>query len=143
MAHPDLDKVLNTLLSFAQQMINKYGCFHPFGASMNTNGEVACVSGYTGDEKPDPEELMQLLIDGFRQEAKNEKIMATGICHDARIIPQGKTQKMDAICARLEHNSGEAVEVYLPYRKGFLGRIKYGEILATSGQRNVFGGEKK
>lgn len=39
MGREEGDKLLNTLLPFAQQMLAKYGAFHPFGAYMNATGK--------------------------------------------------------------------------------------------------------
>jgi len=138
MAHPDLDEILNSLLPFAQQMLAKYGAFHPFAASMNQEGKVALVAGYTGDEHPPSQEVIDLLTDGLRQSARQGEIRAAGICLDVRTIPPGQTQKVDAICAQLEHENGDAVDAYLPYKKPWLRRVKFGQLLAAKRQRTFF-----
>ncbi len=138
MAHPDLDKILNMLLAFAQRMLTKHGEFHPFAASMNNDGHVAPVGGYTGDEHPASQEVIDLLVDGLRQRANQGEIKAAGICLDVRIIPPGETEKVDAICAQLEHENGEAADVYLPYKKGWLGRVRYGELFAAKRELSLF-----
>jgi hypothetical protein len=43
MAHPELDELLDTLLPFAQQMLQKHGEFFPFGAAMTSSGEIRHV----------------------------------------------------------------------------------------------------
>ena len=143
MAHQDLDMLLQSLLPFAQQMINKHGEFFPFGATMDMNGQIAMASAYTESEQPPSQECSDLLLGGFKVQAKEGKIRACGIVYDVRTIPPGQSEKVDAICARLEHSCGEAVDVFLPYSKGWLGRIKYGEIFAGCGQKIVFGNEQQ
>jgi len=137
-AHPDLDTLLNPLLSFAQQLLAKQGTFFPFGASMQTDGEIAMAAGYTGDLRPEPVEIIELLVQGFLEEAATGAIRAAGICIDMRVVPPGGTDKTDAICAQLEHLEGDCVDVYLPYKKGWLGRFKFGQIFAVSREARVF-----
>jgi hypothetical protein len=57
---------------------------------------------------------------------------------DVRVVPPGASAKSDAICAQLEHANGEAVDVYLPYKKHWLGRFTYGEIFASARDARVF-----
>jgi hypothetical protein len=138
MAHPDLDTLLNPLLSFAQQMLAKQGTFLPFGVSMRSDGEIAMAAGYIGDSRPEPVAIIDLLVQGFQQEAATGAIRAAGICIDMRIVPPGGTDKTDAICAQLEHAEGNCVDVYLPYKKRWLGRFKFGQIFAVSRDQRVF-----
>jgi len=138
MAHPELNDLLNTLYGFAQEMLAKHGEFFPFGAEINRDDELTHVQGYTGDECPPSQQVIDLLIQGLRDQAEKYEIRAAGICFDVRVVPPNNTKKTDAICARLEHENGEAVEVYLPYVKGWFGKIKYGELFAGQGERTIF-----
>jgi hypothetical protein len=138
LAHPDLDELLNALLPFAQEMLAKHGEFFPFGGSVATDGEIAHVGAHSGDERPPSQEVIDLLITGFAKQAKEGRIRAAAICLDVRTIPPGQSEKTDAICTRLEHVNGEAVDVFLPYRKGRLGKHKYGELFASKGEHYVF-----
>jgi hypothetical protein len=138
MPHPDLDELLNALVPFAQQMLSKHGEFYPFGASVDAKGEVRCVAGDVGDEKPESQDLIELLLNGFREEAKRGDIRAAAICYDVRIVPPGQKEKTDAIALRLEHKDGESLEAYVPYRKGFLGKYRYDDLFAGKGDRTIF-----
>ena len=138
MPHPELEELLNALVPFAQEMLSKHGEFYPFAASMDLDGEISCVAGDTGDEQPGSEDVIELLSEGLRDEARQGKIRATGICLDIWTIPPGKTEKTDAICVRLEHVDGDAVHCCVPYRKGMLGKYKYGDLFAGAGDRVIF-----
>ena len=140
MPHPDLEELLNALVPFAQEMLSKHGEFYPFGASVDAKGEVACVAGETGEEQPDSQEVIELLVQGFRAEAKRGEIRAAGICYDARIVPPGRKERSDAIAVRLEHKKGEALEAYVPYSKGRSGKYTYGDLFAAEGDRTIFSG---
>src|SRR5262245_13385837 len=137
-AHPDLDTLLNPLLSFAQQMLAKQGTFFPFGASMRSDGEIAMAAGYIDERGSELVEIIDLIVQGFQQEAAIVAIRAAGICIDMRIVPPGGTEKTDAICVQLEHGEGDCVDVYLPYKKGWLSRFKFGQIFAVSRDARIF-----
>ena len=138
MASPDLDELLNALLPIARQTLDRHGEFFPFGASIKTSGVLNLAASDTGSDHPPSQQVIDSLADGFRQSAARGELRAIGICLDMRVTaPNG--EKTDAVCARLEHESGEAIAVYLPYRKPRLGKIKYGDIFATAGSLSVFG----
>jgi len=113
MAHPDLDELHNFLLPFAQEMLAKYGEFYPFGAS---------------SEHPPSQHMIDLITQGFYEKAMNGVIRAAGICYDVRTLPPGEVKKSDAICISLEHRSGDAVDILVPYKKKWLRKVVYGEL---------------
>lgn len=138
MANPDFEQLLDVLLPFAQQMLSKHGEFYPFGATINTEGKLALAEGYTGSEKPESQECIDLLTGGFKKQAEQGAIRTSSICYDVRTIPPGQTEKVDAVCMDFEHKDGEAVSVLMPYKKGLTGQIKYGELFAVKGEKRVF-----
>ena len=142
MARPDLDALLNAALPFAQEMLAKRGAFYPFGAAMQSDGKIVQTAGYTGEEFPEPQELIQLLLGAFRAQAEKGDVRATALRLDARTIPPGESKKMDAICVRLEHADGEAIDVFLPYRKASSGQITYTQLFAAQAEPNVFGPDR-
>ena len=133
MASAQLDELFGAATDFAKAMLVKHREFHPFGVSMAVDGKVSMVAGYTGSEHPPAQDIISLLQGAFTDQAKSGTIQAAGICLDVRVVPPGTTTKTDAICVRLASNSGEAIEVFVPYRKPFIGRHVYGDTFATSG----------
>jgi hypothetical protein len=138
MAHPDLDNLLNAILPFAQQMLAKHGEFYPYGSTMTTDGQIVAQAAYDGDDRPPSQQLLDLMTQAFRQQAANGEIRAAGICYDVRTIPPGQTDKTDAIRVDLEHESGQSVSVFLPYKKGWFGKIQYGHLFATKRDAQFF-----
>ncbi|MFO0828715.1 MAG: hypothetical protein U0572_11290 [Phycisphaerales bacterium] len=138
MAHPDLDNLMNALLPFAQQMLAKHGEFYPYGSTMTTGGEIVSQAAYSGDDHPKSQPLIELMTQAFRAMAASGEIRAAGICYDVRTIPPGQTEKTDAICLGLEHQTGQSVSVFLPYKKGWFGKIQYGELFATKRDAEIF-----
>src|SRR5262249_12922014 len=138
MAHPDLDTLLNPLLSFAQQMLARQGTFFPFGASMRTDGKIAMAAGYTGGTRMEPVAIIDPLLQGVQREAATGAVRAAGIGIERRVVRPGDTVKTDAICVELDKVEGACVDVYLPYKKGWLGRFKFGQTFAVSRDARVF-----
>jgi hypothetical protein len=132
MAHPDLNELLNALLSMAEMLLTKQGEFLPIGAIMLSDGEIRHVAGkIEGDDHPGSQPLIDLLSETFLREAARGKLRAAGICYDVLTVPPGNDQKQDAICCGLEHCLGEAVDVFKPYVKKEDGNFQYGEIFAV------------
>ena len=134
----DYDALLQFLMPFAQQMLNKHGEFFPFGAGVNTNGEVEAHATYDGNEMPASEEVIAMLVQGFQGKARDGSIRSCGICFDGRIVEDG--EKVDAVIFYLEHVSGDASKVYTTYKKGLFGKHRFGEIIGGAGEAKVFGG---
>jgi hypothetical protein len=135
MAHPDLNELLNTLLSVAQTLLTKQGEFLPIGAIMLSDSEIRHVGAkIEGDNHPGSQPLIDLLIENFQKEAAKGRLRAAGICYDVLAVPPGKDQKQDAICCGLEHCLGEAIDVFTPYVRTADGNFRYDEILLRNGQ---------
>ena len=137
MAHPDLDKLLSTLLPFAKKMLEEYGDFHPFGAQIEADGSVQMVGADSGEGFPEALELIDLLQQSFREAAHTRTIIAAGICMDVRVIVPGRSEKTDAIQVRFEHTMAEAVDIFLPYSKA-QNDVIYGEMFTRLTQTMIF-----
>lgn len=138
LARPDMDSLLAFALSQAKLLIKKQGEFYPFGAAVTAAGEQVLWSAYDGTEHPPSQDLIALLVGGLREAAKAGSIRASAICLDVRVVPPNEHEKTDAVAVRIEHRSGVARAVYLPYRKKFLGRVTYGTLFATTHDHEVF-----
>ncbi|HEY6946726.1 MAG TPA: hypothetical protein VI431_16435 [Candidatus Acidoferrum sp.] len=136
MGREDGDKLLNALLPFAQQVLAKYGAFHPFGAYMNASGEIVLLGAYDGQEYPKGKALVEMMVGALRKDAPGYS--AVGICYDVLVIPPNQTKKTDAVEVDVEYADGEGVAVYLPYKKGWFRKIQYGQIFASPADSKIF-----
>jgi hypothetical protein len=134
----ELDEVLNALLPFAQEMLQKHGEFYPLAAAMTREGEVVSVAGDVGSEQPDPRELADFLFDALRQMAQNGEVKASGVCMNVTVSGDESGTLGDAIGVFLEHAEEEPVEVFLPYARRRLRGYAFEELFANPGQRRVF-----
>lgn len=139
MAQEDLDSLLNSLIPFAQEMLSQHGEFYAFAAIIDLKGEVSLVSmeDEAEAEYPDDDDLIELFTGALREKAAEGEIRATGICVNVKVIPPDQEEEVDAICAILEHNSGEAIDGFLPYTHSG-DEFEYGELFAGAGEQKIF-----
>ena len=132
LAQADLDGLLNTLLPFAQQELEKLGEFFPFGAIVTTEGETKLLAADAIEgERPDSASIISMLL----AEAQNKRgeLRAVGICSDARATDS------DAIKVDLDHSEGTALTVLLPYTQKRFGRgIEYSALQAGVATNQVW-----
>ena len=140
MAHPDIDRLLNVLISLAKQMLDQAGEFHPFSCALDTRGQPVSMPPYAGEGQTTPEEVIEQLLQVLRSLASAGEIAAAGVCLDAWVVLPDTDVRTDAIEVRLEHATGQAVRVFLPYIKGYKEKPKYSEIFATPWEPCVFEG---
>ena len=139
MADPktEVEELMNALLPFGQQMLEKHGEFIPYGGAMKTDGEIVSVSGYEGEEQPLSQDIINLLKDGYRIAVKNNEYKATAIFYDVRVIPPGTQEKTDAIAVALDHKENYSVIVLFPY-KLINSNVQFGEVFAEAGANEIF-----
>jgi hypothetical protein len=133
----DLDALLDPLLGFAQDMLRKHGEFHPFGNAMTVDGQVELSAASTGSETPPAQELIDLMVAALRKRAAAGEIRAAGLCYDVR-MRGSDGNATDAISVALEHVAGDTVLVLMPYSKGRLSGLRFGDLSAQPGERRIF-----
>lgn len=138
MSREDLDTLLGAAIEAAQHFLGKNDEFYPFGMSLGRSGKIAMHAAHTGEEMPESTDVIAVLQKGFVETAREHRMRATAICSDVQVIPPDQAEKTDAIAVQLEHRDGQAIDAYLPYKKGFLNRIKYGDLFACEGTPVIF-----
>jgi hypothetical protein len=134
----DSNQLLNAVLPLAQQMLGKRGTFLPFGASVSSSGEVALCQGMPDTDSE--QAVLDMLVSALRQQASDGMIRGSALCYDSRVTMPGGGEKHEAICVELEHASERCARLFLPYRKGFLKRISYGQLFGSTQEPRVFEG---
>src|SRR3982751_3217377 len=90
-ASPEEDRtaLLNALLPFAQEMIDKDGEFHPCAAVLDSEGAVQMIGAYAGEDRPDATALVELLYAGLLDRASGGNIRAAAVCANVRLTRAG------------------------------------------------------
>jgi hypothetical protein len=128
-----MDALLNAAIPFAQQQLAKHGEFFPYGVAMTRDGQTGMVAGYTGTERPPSTEVLDIIYEGLRSKADENR--AAAVVADVRL----KGEEADAIQVEVEHRDGIALKIFLPYRKKrFGGGIETGEMRAEAGERRIW-----
>ena len=136
--HEDFDPLLDTLIRFAKQCLEKQETFLPFGAAMLANRTISHVAGHSGEERPGAPRVLQFLEGALRAMAAKDGLKAVGICVDIRFASSPDESKTDAIQVFLEHREGNVVNVLLPYRKKSPGQVSYAKLIAMRAEPKIF-----
>jgi hypothetical protein len=104
----DLDRLLNTVLAFADEMLRRHGEFYPYGAAITRDGEEQVFAADPGEETPNPSEVLTSLVTGMS--AESTELRAAALVSD---VTSGRS---DAVMVHLEHADSLAITVLLPYR---------------------------
>jgi len=134
----EYNALLDALLPFAEQMLNKHGEFFPFAAVVAGDGAVGLVAVHPGKEQPESAEVRDLLFAALRKQVQEEGCIAAGVCVDVKVMDPRSQQKTDAVHFVFEHRSGEAFDVFFPYRKRFLRGCQLKKPFASAGEKRVF-----
>ena len=105
---------------------------------MKPDGDLTSVAADAGISHPPSKVVIEILFSAIAAQAANGDIRAAGICMDVRVAPPGSQHMSDAICVQLEHEDGEAVDVFLPYAVNSTGAVTYGDLFASPGERRIF-----
>ena len=135
-AQADCDRILDTAVPFAQQMLESYGEFYPYALKMLDNGATEGVTTKSGtDEWPKSEDVLRSLY--ARLAAQSATLRAVAVVAD--VLLTSETAPIDAIRVDIEHREGVAIAVIIPYEKGGKGeKPEFGEPHAAFGERRLW-----
>src|SRR5215470_8582788 len=111
----DCESLLNAVLPFAQQMLDRHGEFYPYGGAMTTDGQITAVAAYDGQEHPASADVIKFLKSAFVTGAREGSYRATALVYDVRVTLPSDGKKSDAIAVSLNHRSDYSVIVLFPY----------------------------
>ncbi|HWA38977.1 MAG TPA: hypothetical protein VG873_14055 [Burkholderiales bacterium] len=134
----DAELLLDAVIPFAEQLLQRHGEFFPFGASMALDGRIAMVAAHEGSGRPPSQALIDALTQRFRTEAIAGRLAATAIAYDARVTPPGESSKVDAVIVRIDHQGDYSVEVVFPYKLGPDRKPAFGKVFAGKGANAIF-----
>jgi hypothetical protein len=106
----DLDRLLNTALRFADEMLSRHGVFSPYGAAITRSGDEQVFAADPGaEEAPNPSEVLTSLVTGMSEDKQDLRAAA--------LVSDVTSDRTDAVMIHLEHADSMAVTVLVPYRQ--------------------------
>lgn len=129
----DLDRLLSTVLPFADEMLRKHGEFYPYGAAITRDGEEQVFAADPGEEEdPNPSEVLTSLVTGMSAEAAELRAAA--------LVSDVTSDKTDAIMVHLEHADSMAITVLVPYHRDSpdAEEIEYDDMAATPSEALIW-----
>jgi hypothetical protein len=133
----ELDALLNHLLGFAVQQVERHGEFFPFAAAVAADGELRAVLPTMEDDRPQSTDVIDYLYRVLTAEAASGAIRAAGVCADVLVTLPDTETETDALRADIEHADADPVRVFLPYRKKRLRGYEWGELFAAEGEQHL------
>ncbi|MCE1174392.1 MAG: hypothetical protein LWW77_07265 [Propionibacteriales bacterium] len=125
-AQDDLDGLVEPVWDFAEHQLVARGEFFPFAFVVGTDGEQSMAAADIGDDKPESEEVIEVLNAGLTE--KRDDLRATAVVADVHLPDLGT----DAIRLVLEHREGVALEIVIPYLvQGMPRQVAFGELIVS------------
>ena len=133
----EMDIILDEGLQAALPLLEKNGEFFPFALAMSLAGDIRIVAGYTGDEHPESNDVIDVLRQGLRKDARKGKIKTSAIVSDVRVRAEVPGDMTDAIRVQIEHVDGAPVACFQEYRLRRK-KVEQGKLTAQDDDSHVF-----
>ena len=138
MSEPDFVRLIEYCLKIAKKALSRYTTFDPFAAMLIKGGEVRALILPASNEAPSLQTLLKEYKTLMRTTAAKGEATAIALCFDGRLSLDGLLiSQVDEIRLRLEHSEDDAIDVVIPYRKGFWGN-QYETMTAVRRKRVFF-----
>ena len=134
----EAQKLLDSILPFAETMLAKYGEFHPYGGATTPKGDIINIGADDGkgDKDRQSSDLIDFLQKGLRAGAEENKYTSTAVVYDV-VVKLPSNKQSDAIAVNLDHKLGYSAVVYLPYKLEN-GKVEFGEMQLAQGAGDIF-----
>ena len=136
-AQNHFDTLLNLLLPFALEMIERSQTFYPFGGFINQSGEFEQLS-MEHIHNAEPKEIVNTFLKAFEEGVRSGDYRAFGICALMRAELPGQQGKQNVIVVSMEDETAVAVDSYLPYDQNAEGAVTHGQLISELVEPTVF-----
>jgi len=135
---PEIERIAHPLFEFSELCLRKRGNFLPHGAVLTAEGTVELVAAApaSGNDYTNSTEILPVLHDGLRAQAKERKLVAVGVAENVTVARDGQAST-NAIKVLFEHRRGLVVALYLPFKKKFLRGYSFGEVFSVPAEGEV------
>jgi hypothetical protein len=126
---PDIQAVASPLFDFSEKCLLQRDNFLPHAVVLTDDGEIKYVGAApdTNSDYTNSTEILPILHQGLRQQAKEGAVRAIGVAENVIITPEGQ-KTTNAIKVLFEHKRGLTVAMYLPFAKKTLEDYSFGSI---------------
>jgi hypothetical protein len=106
---------------------------------LGVDGKVGLVAAAPENEVTNSTEVLPLLHEGLRAQAKEKELIAIGVAENVTVTPEGQPPT-DAIKVLFEHKRGLVVALYLPFKRRFMRGYSFGNAfsVAACGEVNAW-----
>ena len=128
----DIEKILDLMFPFVENLLIKNGEFYPFAAAMKNSGEIEQVGIEEDDDNPASQKVIDELKDVLVSLKSNYKAYALfyNVYH--------KTDEINAIAVKVEHKiEASSFTFYYPYEL-LNGELNYKDAWKTEKQMEIF-----
>ncbi len=102
---PDIELLAQPLFELSEKFLREQGDFLPHAAVLTEGGEVKLVAAAPPNAITNSAEVLPLLHDGLRAQAKEVSLRAIGVSENVTVTLQGQ-KPTKAIKVLLEHKRG-------------------------------------
>ncbi len=140
MSHESFDELLSKLMPVGRDRVEeKQDEFLPFAAAMLPDHQIKYVGPETETTFPSPPEALEFLHAGLRRLGKEDRITASAVVAPVQVQLPDSDEETDAIQFHLEHRSGAAANVYLPFAvDDMTGDVTWGEPFEVQDEMKIF-----
>lgn len=133
----EVEKLLNTIMPFAEQQLNKNKEFLPFVTVMLLTGEIQTVA--SGNEHSEAQKVIDDIQKRLIEGAKNGEYLATGIAYLSLVTDPETKEKKDAVCINLDHKDNYSVKLFYPYNYNLdSGTVYFSDPIGSVGDDKIF-----
>jgi hypothetical protein len=112
----DIDTLIQYLIGFCSDLLEKYGEFYPIGAYIDVSRGLIPLGVYDGDEAPESEKLIARYEEVFSRQATEGTALAWAIAYDANVTSDDYPEGTDAVAIRTFHaHCDKQVQYLFPY----------------------------
>lgn len=134
----ECERLMSTLMPFAEKMLNEHRAFHPYGGVIGKTGDISVVGLSEEKQLPDSQALLEAYRRSFVDSAGRGEIRAAAVVYDAKVNHPGRHAKVDAIVIELDHKKDYSAVVAFPYAFNQSGDLVLGNPFASKGEGAIF-----
>lgn len=126
-----VEAIRENIILQANSFLNEAGEFYPFGAVINTKGEMKPVGVYFGQEYPDATDVIDRLGLALYEGLENGNYKIVGMGIDI-YLPAENEEKRTAIEVRIMSINGLIAKFWLPYQFNQSNKVVFQELITVN-----------